>query len=89
MATELQVCPEHVDTIIRTVYLLHNIVTDKEGVNETVAITQIISEDHRNVRSLRRYNPATQNTCSIRDRFVLKEQLIFSNKNGAYIIQTK
>jgi len=49
---------------------LHNIIIDKEGVNEAVAITQITPEDHRNVSSSRRYNPATQNTCSIRDRFM-------------------
>jgi hypothetical protein len=41
LKTELQVNPEHVDTIIRTVCLLHNIIIDKEGVNETVAMTQI------------------------------------------------
>ena len=32
---ELQVKPENVDTIIRTVCSLHNIIIDKEGVDET------------------------------------------------------
>jgi hypothetical protein len=54
---ELQVNPEHVDTII-TVCLLHNIITDREGVNETVAMTQTTPEDHCNARSSRRYNRA-------------------------------
>jgi hypothetical protein len=70
LKSELQVNPEHVDTIIRTVCLLHSIIIDKEGVNETVAMTQITPEDHSNVRSCRRYNLAKQNACSIRDRFM-------------------
>jgi hypothetical protein len=92
LKTELQVNPEHVDTII-TVYLLHNIIIDKEGVNETGAMTQITPEDDSNVRSSNRYNRAKQmhvvyetGSCNI---LMLKEQLIFSNKNRAYIIQTK
>jgi len=48
---------------------LHNIIIDKEGVNETVAMTQITPEDHSNITSSRRYNRAKQNAC-IRDRFV-------------------
>jgi len=68
LKTELQVNPEHVDTIIRTLCLLHNIIIDKEGVNETVAMTQITPEDLSNVRSSRRYKSAKQNACSIRDR---------------------
>jgi len=60
LKTELQVNPEHIDTIIRTVCLLHNIIIDKEGVNETVAMTQITPEDHSNVRSSNRYNRAKQ-----------------------------
>ena len=70
LKTELQINPEHVDTIIRTVCLSHIIITDKEGVNETVAMTQITPEDHSNVRSSRRYNRAKQNACSTRDRFM-------------------
>ena len=69
LKSELQVNPEHVDTIIRTVCLLHNIIIDK-GVNETVAMTPITPEDHSNIRSSRRYNRAKQNACSIRDRFM-------------------
>jgi len=67
---ELQVNPEHVDTIIRIVCLLHNIMIDKEGVNETVAMTRITLEDHSTISSSRRYNRAKQNACSIRDRFM-------------------
>jgi len=67
---ELQVNPEHFDAVIRTICLLHNIVIDKEGVNETVAMTQITAEDHSSVRSSKRYNRAKQNACSIRDRFM-------------------
>jgi hypothetical protein len=55
LKTELQVNPEHVDTTIRTVCLLHNVTIDKEGVNETVTMTQITPEDHSNVSSSRRY----------------------------------
>ena len=51
LKTELQVNPERVDTIIRTVCLLRNIITDKEGVDETVAMAQITHEDHSNVNS--------------------------------------
>jgi hypothetical protein len=69
LKTELQVNPEHVDTVIRTVCLLHSII-DKEGVNETIAMTQITPEDHSNVTRSRRYNRAKQNACSIRDRFM-------------------
>jgi 2-phosphoglycerate kinase len=63
--TELQVNPEHVDSIIRTVCFLPNIIIDKEGVNKTVAMMQITPEDHSNVRSSRSYNRAKQNACSI------------------------
>jgi len=70
LKTELQVNREHVDTIRRTVCLLHNIFTDKEGVNETAAMTQITPEDHSYVRRPRRYNRAKQNACSIRNRFM-------------------
>ena len=70
LKTELQFTPEHVDTIIRNYCVLHNIGSDKEGVNETVAMTQITPEDHSNVRKSRRYNRAKQNACSIRDRFM-------------------
>jgi hypothetical protein len=49
---------------------LHNIIIDKEGVNETVAMTQIKPEDHSNIRSSRRYNRAKQNACSLRDWFM-------------------
>jgi hypothetical protein len=93
LKTELQINPEHVDTIIRTVRLLHNIIIDKEGVNETVAMTQITPEDHSNVRSSNRYNRAKQmhvvyeaGSCKV---LMLKEQLIFNNENRAYIIETK
>jgi 2-phosphoglycerate kinase len=80
--TELRVNPEHVDTIIRTVCLLHNIIIDKEAVNETVAMTQITPEDNSNVRSSRRYNRAKQNACSIRDRFMQ-----YFNAEGATYFQ--
>ena len=33
-------------------------------------MTQIIPNDHVNIRSLRRYNRAKQNACSIRGRFM-------------------
>jgi hypothetical protein len=69
LKTELQGNPEHVDTVIRTVCLLHNIIIDKEEVNVTVAMAQITPEDHNNVTSSRRYNRAKQNAY-IRDRFV-------------------
>ena len=93
LKTELQVNPEHVDTIIKTVCLLQNIIIDKEGVKEIDAMTQTTPEDHSNVRSSRSYSRAKQNACSTRDTFIqyllLKGQPIFNNKNTAYIIQTK
>ena len=69
LKTELQVNPEHADTII-AVCLLHNVIIDKGGVSETVAMMQITPEDHSNVRSSRRYNRTEQNACSIGDRFM-------------------
>jgi len=91
LKTELKINPEHVDTIIRTGFLWHNIIIDKEGVKESVAMTQITSEDDSNISS-RRYNRVKMyvvyeaDSCNI---LTLKEQLIFNNKNRAYIIQTK
>ena len=61
LKTELQLNRAHVDTIIRTVCLLHNIIIDKEGVKEAVAMTQVTPEDPSNVRSSRRHNRAKQN----------------------------
>ena len=58
LKTELEVNPEHVDAIIRTVCSLHNIIIEKEGVNETDAMTQTAPEDHSNVRRSRSYNRA-------------------------------
>jgi len=54
-------------------------------------MTQITSEDDSNISS-RRYNRVKMyvvyeaDSCNI---LTLKEQLIFNNKNRAYIIQTK
>ena len=83
LKTEMQVNPEHVDTIIITVCLLHNIIIGKEGVHETVSMTQITAEGHSNVRSSRRYNRAKQNACSIRDRFMQ-----YLNAEGAIDFQS-
>ncbi|XP_060866068.1 putative nuclease HARBI1 [Metopolophium dirhodum] len=36
LKTELQMNPEHVDIVIKTICLLHNIIIDKEGIDETL-----------------------------------------------------
>ena len=67
LKTGLQVNPDHVDNIIRTVCLLHNIFIDKERLKETVTLAQVTPEDHSNVRSSRRHNRAKENACRVRD----------------------
>jgi hypothetical protein len=92
LKTESQVNPEHVDNVTRTVCLLHNI-TGKEGVNETVAMTQITPESTVMLEAqgattvLNKMHVVYETgSCNI---LMLKGQMIFTNKNRAYIIQTK
>ena len=93
LKTELQANQEHVHTTIRTVCLLHCIIIDKEGVNETVAMTQItpkttvMFEAQGATTVLNKMHVVYETgSCNI---LILKAQLIFNNKNRAYIIQTK
>jgi hypothetical protein len=54
LKTELQVDAHHVDKIVRTVCLLHNIILDKEAVDETVFMTQTSENHYSHDRSSRR-----------------------------------
>jgi hypothetical protein len=72
---------------------LHCIIIDKEGVNETVAMTQItpkttvMFEAQGATTVLNKMHVVYETgSCNI---LILKAQLIFNNKNRAYIIQTK
>jgi hypothetical protein len=69
LKTELQVDAHHVDKIVRTVCLLHNIILDKEAVDETVLMTQTSEDHHSHDRGSRRYNHATRGAYDVRDRF--------------------
>ena len=82
LKTEFQVNPEHVDTIIRTVCLLHNIIIDKEGVNETVAMMQITPETTGMSEAQGATTVLNKNACSIRGRFMQ-----YFNAEGANYFQ--
>jgi len=73
LKTELQVSPEHVNTLVSAACLLHNLIIDKEGTDEAT-LQKIKSSDTAEVeasviRGPRRYNRATQEAYNIRERF--------------------
>lgn len=70
LKTELQVYPNHVDTIVKCVCLLHNIIIDKEGIHD---IASEISTNEKSLyngnRGVRRFNRSTREAYEIRDKF--------------------
>ena len=86
LKTELQVSSEHVDKLVSAACLLHNLFIDKEGIDE-VTLQKIQSSDTAEVRASairgpRRYNRATREAYSIRERFK-----IYFNGEGAVDFQ--
>ena len=86
MKTELQVLPEHVDKLVLTACLLHNLIIDKEGIDE-VAVQKITSSNTAEggasvIRGPRRYNRATREAYNIRERFK-----VYFNGEGAVDFQ--
>lgn len=73
LKTELQVVPEHVDKLVKTTCLLHNIIIDKEGIDEATwqDIKTSNTEDgtRSTIRGPRCYNRAAQRAYNIRERF--------------------
>lgn len=75
LKTELQVEPCHVDTIVKTVCLLHNIVIDKDGIKESVLFNiQSQTAEHsfeteHDITNLRRFNRSSRRAYEIRDIF--------------------
>lgn len=72
LKTELQVDPEHVDKLVITACLLHNIIIDKEGIKESTLQkinTSNTVEDVENSRGPKRYNRAGREAYNVRERF--------------------
>lgn len=71
LKTELQVDPHHADKIVKTACLLHNIIIDKEGLDEAVFTESSINHQivFNGNMNLRRYNRARQQAYDIRDKF--------------------
>lgn len=68
LKTELQVQPKHVDKIVKCVCLLHNIVLEKEGAQESNMMVQTL-ENGEPYKQTRRYNRARREAYSVRDQF--------------------
>jgi len=69
--TELQVSPEHVDKLVSAACLLHNLIIDKEGIDEAT-LQKIKSSDTAEVgasaiRGPRCYNRATREAYTIHE----------------------
>jgi len=88
LKTEIQIDPNHVDSIIKSICLIHNIIIDKEGVDEA-----LISQMNQNLTSpdlvhinntSRRNNRSKQEAYIIRDKF--KE---YFNNIGAVSFQNR
>ena len=74
LKTELQVEPERVDKLVVTVCLLHNILLDKEGIDEGTLQKVISSNEPGNIdrlsdRGPKRFNRAGREAYSIREKF--------------------
>nr|CAH7735675.1 unnamed protein product [Callosobruchus chinensis] len=82
LKAELQVEPHHVDKLVLTACLLHNILIDKEGLDEGVLqkidSTNIVENARSTVTGPRCYNRAGRDAYYIRDQFK-----IFFNTLGA------
>jgi len=86
LKTEQQVSPEHVDKLFSAACLLHNFITDKEGIDEAT-LQKIKSSDTAEGgksanRRPRRYNRAKREAYNIRERFK-----IYFNREGAVDFQ--
>ena len=86
LKNELQVSPEHVDTLVSAVCLLHNLIIDKEGTDDAT-LQKIKSSDTTAVgasaiRRPSRYNRATWEVYNSRERFK-----IYFNGEGAVDFQ--
>nr|CAI5827338.1 unnamed protein product [Callosobruchus analis] len=73
LKTELQVEPHHVDKLVLTACLLHNILIDKEGLDEAVLqkidSTNIVDNARSTGTGPRCYNRAGRDAYYIRDQF--------------------
>nr|CAH7740486.1 unnamed protein product [Callosobruchus chinensis] len=82
LKTDLQVEPHHVDKLVLTACLLHNILIDKEeldeGVLQKIDSTNIVENARSTVTGPRCYNRAGRDAYYIRDQFK-----IFFNTVGA------
>lgn len=80
LKTELQLHPSHVDTVVKCVCLLHNIVIDTEGISESVlSDTNATHEnnDSDQANSTRRFNRSSRRAYEIRDAF--KQYFLITN----------
>jgi hypothetical protein len=86
LKTELQVSPEHVDKLVLAACLLHNLIIDKEGIDEAtlqkIKFSDTAEVGTSAVRGPRSYNRATREAYNIRERFK-----IYFNGEGAVDFQ--
>ena len=89
LKTELQVSPEHADKLVSAVCLLHSLIIDKEGIDEATlqkiqySDTAVVGASA--IRGPRRYNRATREAYSIRERF----KIYFNGEGAVDFQQTK
>ncbi|CAI6361061.1 unnamed protein product [Macrosiphum euphorbiae] len=67
LKTELQINEDHVDTIIKCICLLHNIIIDQEGVDDTLFVN--IHQTNTEIEISRRNNRSKTVAYAIRDKF--------------------
>lgn len=65
---ELQLEPNHVDSVVKCACILHNIIIDKEGVDESV-LTNLQEKLLANTHPVRNHNRSTREAYIIRDKF--------------------
>jgi len=86
LKTELQVLPEHVDRLVLTACLLHNLIIDKDGIDKATVqkiTTSNTAEGGASIiRGPRRYNRATREAYNICERFK-----VYFNGEGAVDFQ--
>ena len=77
LKTELQLDPSHIDTVVKCVCLLHNIVIDREGISESVLLdinatiqnNVYANSDSDRTNFTRRFNRSSRRAYEIRDAF--------------------
>lgn len=67
LKTELQVNEDHVDTIVKCICLLHNIIIDQEGIDDTLLVN--IHQTNTEIEISRRNNRSKTAAYAIRDNF--------------------